>query len=279
MRVASTPAEARALRAGLGAVGLAPTMGFLHEGHLALVRRARAECDAVAVSIFVNPTQFAPGGDFERYPRALERDLELLAGEGVELVFAPSPEVMYPEGFDLSVAVGGVSEGLEGAARPGHFAGVATVVTKLFNILQPTRAYFGRKDAQQVAVIKKLVRDLDLPVEVVDVETVREADGLALSSRNAYLRPKERAAAPILRRALLAARDLAARGETRAAPLLAAMMAVLKTEPLAEVDYVSLAHKESLREVAVVPEGGALASLAVRIGPARLIDNLEIPGS
>jgi pantoate--beta-alanine ligase len=253
-------------------------MGSLHEGHLSLVRRAKTECGAVAVTIFVNPTQFAPGGDFENYPRALLSDLALLESEGVDLVFTPPLEEMYPEGFDTAITVGAVSEGLEGKARPGHFTGVATVVAKLFNILQPTRAYFGRKDAQQVAVIQKLVRDLDMPVEIVAAKTVRAPDGLALSSRNAYLRPEERAAAPVLHRALEAGRALAEGGELCAPRIKEAMLEVLQAEPLAKIDYVSLADPSTLREIEVLTASGALASLAVRIGKARLIDNLHIPG-
>ena len=196
MRVIETVAEMRAARAGIGNLGLVPTMGYLHEGHLSLVTRAKAECDTVAASIFVNPTQFGPAEDLARYPRDLPRDLQLLEAAGVDLVFAPEPAQMYPPGFDTAIAVGGVTDVLEGAVRPGHFAGVATVVAKLFNIVQPTRAYFGQKDAQQAVVIRKLARDLNMPVEVIIAPTVREPDGLALSSRNSYLAPAERAAAP-----------------------------------------------------------------------------------
>ena len=273
MRVLKTKAEVRAARPRFEQMGLVPTMGFLHEGHLSLMRRAKGECGAVTATIFVNPTQFAPGGDFDTYPRDLDRDLNLLQEAGVDLVFTPSPEEMYPEGFDAAVTIGGVSEGLEGAARPGHFAGVATVVLKLINIVQPTRAYFGQKDAQQAAVINKLARDLDLPAQITIAPTVREADGLAMSSRNAYLAPSERAAAVVLHRALSAAESLYDGGERRAAVLRDAMTAALADEPLAETDYVSVADPLTLKELQTV-ENGALLSLAVKIGPARLIDNI-----
>ena len=219
MRVIETVAEFRAARAGVADLGLVPTMGYLHDGHLSLVARAKAECSAVAVSIFVNPTQFGPNEDLARYPRDLPRDLGLLEAAGVDLVFAPQPAEVYPQGFDTVIEVRGVTDVLEGAVRPGHFAGVATVVAKLFNIVQPTRAYFGQKDAQQSVVIRKLVRDLNLPVEVIVAPTVREPDGLALSSRNSYLAPDQRAAAPAIYRALSAARDRFAAGERDAEAL------------------------------------------------------------
>ena len=275
MRVLKTKAEVRAARPRFEQMGLVPTMGFLHEGHLSLMRRARGECGAVTATIFVNPTQFAPGGDFDKYPRDMDRDLNLLQEAGVDLVFTPSPEEMYPEGFDSSVLIGGVSEGLEGASRPGHFAGVATVVLKLINIVQPTRAYFGQKDAQQAAVIQKLARDLDLPAQITIAPTVREADGLAMSSRNAYLAPNERAAATILHRALTVAARLFNGGERSAAVLRSTMVAILAEEPLAETDYVSVADPLTLREVQTI-ETGALVSMAVKLGPARLIDNLVL---
>jgi pantoate--beta-alanine ligase len=238
MQVIKTRAEFRTARAAFGDLGFAPTMGFLHEGHLSLMRRAKAENGAAAASIFVNHTQFAAGGDFDNYPRALEWDLDLLAKAEVDLVFNPDAAEMYPPGFDAQIEIGFVSEGLEGAARPGHFAGVATAVTKLLNIVQPTRAYFGQKDAQQAAVIKKLARDLDLPFEIVIADTVREADGLAMSSRNSYLAPAERQAAKVLIHALTAARTLFEDGERRADVLRRAVTTVLAREPLADMDYV-----------------------------------------
>jgi pantoate--beta-alanine ligase len=276
MQVLTTKADFRAARAAFGALGFAPTMGFLHEGHLSLMRRAKAENGAAAASIFVNPTQFAPGADFDRYPRALERDLDLLQSAGVDLVFTPDAAEMYPQGFDASIHIGGVSEGLEGAARPGHFDGVATVVTKLLNIVEPTRAYFGQKDAQQAAVISKLVRDLDLPVQIIIADTVREADGLAMSSRNSYLDPVHRKAATVLYRALTTAQALFDSGERNAETLRRAVIAVIAEEPLATVDYVSFSEPNSLKELDIVGEAGALASLAAQVGPARLIDNILI---
>ena len=276
MQVLKTKAAFRAARAAVGTLGFAPTMGFLHEGHLSLMRRAKAENGAAAASIFVNPTQFAPGGDFDRYPRALERDLAMLESAGVDLVFTPEPGEMYPPGFDARIEIGGVSEGLEGASRPGHFSGVATVVAKLINIVQPTRAYFGQKDAQQAEVIKKLVRDLDMPVEIVIAGTVREPDGLAMSSRNSYLDADQRRAAIVLYRALMAAKAVFDAGERDAARLREVMIQALSAEPLAEVDYVSVADPDTLKELVAVGCTGALASMAVKVGPARLIDNLRL---
>jgi len=273
MRVIETVAEFRAARAGVADLGLVPTMGYLHDGHLSLVARAKAECSAVAVSIFVNPTQFGPNEDLARYPRDLPRDLGLLEAAGVDLVFAPQPAEVYPPGFDTVIEVRGVTDVLEGAVRPGHFAGVATVVAKLFNIVQPTRAYFGQKDAQQSVVIRKLVRDLNLPVEVIVAPTVREPDGLALSSRNSYLAPDQRAAAPAIYRALSAAQARFEAGERGAEALREAMRAVIAAEPLMSIDYVSVADAETLRELTIV-ERQALVSMAVRLGATRLIDNL-----
>ena len=273
MRVLETIAQVRSARTAFGALGLVPTMGFLHEGHLSLVRRAKADCGAAAVSIFVNPTQFGPGEDLARYPRDLARDLALLEGEGVDLVFTPSPEEIYPQGFATRIEVEGVTRPLEGAVRPGHFVGVATVVAKLFNILQPSRAYFGQKDAQQTVVVRRMAADLDMAVEVVVADTVREADGLALSSRNVYLAPAERAAAPVLFRALSGAQRLFAGGEQDAEVLRRAVGGVVACEPLFEIDYVSVADAETLVELTTV-ETSALVSLAARIGCTRLIDNI-----
>jgi pantoate--beta-alanine ligase len=277
LQVLQTIAQMRAARPGAGDLGLVPTMGYLHAGHLSLVERAKAECGAVAVSIFVNPTQFGPGEDLSRYPRDLPRDLGMLEAAGVDLVFAPDPSEIYPPGFATEIRVGGVTDVLEGAVRPGHFAGVATVVAKLFNIVQPTRAYFGQKDAQQSVVIRKLVADLDLPVAIVVAPTVREADGLALSSRNSYLTPEQRAAAPAIFRALTAARVLFEGGERDAEAVRQAMRATVAAEPDMRVDYVSVADPETLRELSTV-DRAALASMAVRLGATRLIDNLLLGG-
>jgi pantoate--beta-alanine ligase len=278
MRVVETIAEIRAARTGFASLGLVPTMGFLHAGHISLVERAKAECGAAAVSIFVNPTQFGPNEDLARYPRDLPRDLALLEQAGADLVFTPQPAEIYPQGFATHVEVGPVAEPLEGASRPGHFAGVATVVAKLFNIFQPTRAYFGQKDAQQCVVIRRMTRDLDLPVEVVIAPTVREPDGVALSSRNAYLTAEDRARATVLFRALSEASARFAAGEHDAEALREAMRRTIAAEPAIEIDYVSVADPETLRELDRI-EGGALASLAARLGRARLIDNLLLAPS
>jgi pantoate--beta-alanine ligase len=267
-------ADVRVARAGYGRLGLVPTMGFLHQGHLSLVRRARAECDAVAVSIFVNPTQFGPNEDLSRYPRDLERDLELLRGEGVAFVFAPEAAEIYPAGFSSRIEVGEIGDRLEGAVRPGHFAAVATVVAKLFHIVQPHLAYFGQKDAQQALVIRRMVQDLNFPLHVVVGPTVRDADGLAMSSRNSYLSPGQRMAASVLFSALQAAKARYDAGEHDAESLRAAMAEVLGGEALAHPDYVSIADPEQLTEIERVGPAGALASLAVRIGATRLIDNV-----
>ncbi len=275
MKVAPTIAEVRAARPAFPALGLVPTMGFLHDGHLSLVRRAKAECGSAAVSIFVNPTQFAPHEDFSRYPRALARDLELLESAGADLVFTPAVEEIYPAGFDTRIEIGAVTQRLEGAIRPAHFGGVATVVAKLLNIVQPTRAYFGQKDAQQCVVIRQLVRDLNLPCEIVVGPTVREADGLAMSSRNAYLTADQRARAVVLFAALSDAKSLYADGERDAETLRAAVRARLAQVPEGEIDYVSVADRESLVELDKVT-AGALVSLAVRFGATRLIDNVVL---
>ena len=276
MRVATTVAEMRALRRGMsGDVGFVPTMGYLHEGHLSLVRAAREANAHTIVSIFVNPAQFGPGEDFERYPRDTERDLSLLRDERVDVVFIPPVEELYPEGASTFVEVEGTTDVLEGAHRPGHFRGVTTVVATLFNIVQPTRAYFGRKDAQQLALVRKMMRDLRRDIEIVGLPIVREPDGLAMSSRNAYLSPEERTAALVLSRALNKAGELFAAGERDAEALRRAMRELIGAEPLARVDYVSVADPETLRELDRV-ESSALASLAVRIGRTRLIDNVTL---
>jgi pantoate--beta-alanine ligase len=273
MQVLTTIEDFRAAKARLsGSWGFVPTMGYLHEGHLALVRRARAENERVAVSIFVNPTQFGPSEDLAAYPRDLQRDLKLLEPLGVDLVFHPAPEVMYPPDFQTTVTVEEVTKTLEGAARPGHFRGVATVVTKLFNVVQADRAYFGQKDAQQVVVIKRMVADLDMPIRIVVCPTVREPDGLAMSSRNAYLDPAQRRAAAVLFRALSAAKARCDAGERDAEAIRGAMRATLEQEPLAKTEYVSAAALLTLRELDRV-EDDVLLSLAVRIGKTRLIDN------
>jgi pantoate--beta-alanine ligase len=276
MQVVGTIPEIRTLRQQLsGSVGFVPTMGYLHEGHLALVKQARIENSAVIVSIYVNPTQFGPREDFGAYPRELNRDLESLQKEGVDIVFVPSDDEMYPPEFSSWVDVEKVTGRLEGASRPGHFRGVATVVAKLFNIVQPTRAYFGQKDAQQAAVIKRMVADLNLGMEIVVVSTVRESDGLAMSSRNVYLSPEERQAATILFRVLSLARQLRQGGEKDAEKIRRQMTSLIKKEPLARIDYVSIADAETLEELNSVNRP-ALASLAVRIGKTRLIDNIPL---
>ncbi|HUN43857.1 MAG TPA: pantoate--beta-alanine ligase [Acetobacteraceae bacterium] len=275
MQVVTTIAEVRAARRKFPELGLVPTMGYLHAGHISLVDQAKRDCGAVAVSIFVNPTQFGPGEDLARYPRDLARDLSLLKAAGTDLVFTPEPTEIYPPGCATRIDVGRVGTHLEGAARPGHFAGVATVVAKLFNIFQPTRAYFGQKDAQQTVVIRHMTRDLDLPVQVVVAPTVREADGLAMSSRNIYLTAEQRAAAPALYCALVEARRRFDDGERNASRIRRAMQAVLSGRPEIAMDYVSVADPETLEELDDIA-GPALASLAARLGSSRLIDNVVL---
>jgi pantoate--beta-alanine ligase len=279
MNVLRTVSEARAFRAGDGGtLGLVPTMGALHAGHLSLVARARGENDRILVSIFVNPAQFGPNEDLAAYPRTPENDFRLLESLGVDAVWTPSPGHVYPPGFQTFVTVGNVSAPLEGERRPGHFRGVATVVAKLFNVFEPDRAYFGQKDAQQVAVIQRMVSDLAFPVGVVVCPTVREPDGLALSSRNVFLSPDERRAAPVLHRALLAARAAFASGERNADRLRAVVSGTLAAEPLARPDYVSVADAVTLQELERVA-GPTLVSLAVRFGGTRLIDNVVLGGT
>ena len=259
-----------------GPVGLVPTMGFLHAGHLSLVRAARAACASVVVSIFVNPSQFGPKEDLSTYPRDLPRDLDLLQAAGVDLVWTPTPEVMYPPGYQSWITVEQVAAPLEGAMRPGHFRGVATVVAKLFNAVQPDKAYFGQKDAQQAAVIRRMALDLNFPLEIVICPIQREPDGLAMSSRNVYLNPDERIAARVLSRALQAAGQTYAAGEREAGKLRTVMADLIQAEPLARLQYVSCADPDSLQELDGLLTGRALLSMAVYLGKTRLIDNLVI---
>ncbi len=253
--------------------GLVPTMGFLHQGHLALVEQARAENDRVAVTIFVNPTQFAANEDLSTYPRSLARDLDMLEKAGADLVFTPTDGAMYPPDFQTTVTVNQVTQYLEGKARPSHFQGVATVVAKLFNIIQPTRAYFGQKDAQQTVVLRQMVQDLNFNLELVIYPIVREDDGLAMSSRNAYLSPEQRQAAPVLYRALTTAQAAFAKGERDANHLRQQMTTLIAAEPLARLDYISVADHQTLQEIAHI-EGPVLVSGAIFLGQTRLIDNV-----
>jgi pantoate--beta-alanine ligase len=277
VKLATAVEEVRAWRTLVsGAVGLVPTMGALHDGHLSLIKAARRRDTYVVVTVFVNPTQFGPKEDLSRYPRDLDRDRDLLAAAGVDLLFAPGPAEVYPPGFDTWVEVAGPSRALEGERRPGHFRGVATVVAKLFGIVQPHHAYFGRKDAQQLAVLTKMARDLNLPVEIVPCPIHREPDGLAMSSRNVYLSPAERDAGPVLRRALAEATRLWKGGERDADRLRDAMTDVLAREPLARIDYVSVADPDSFEE-RKGPCETALCLLAVFFGATRLIDNQPLP--
>jgi pantoate--beta-alanine ligase len=274
--VLRTRAELRdALTAAPRPVGLVPTMGWLHEGHRSLMRRARAEDATTVVTIFVNPRQFGERSDFTRYPRDTASDLAICEEEGVDLVWLPDVEEVYPPGFDTTVSVGAVAEPLEGAARPGHFDGVATVVATIFALVGAEHAYFGQKDAQQVMVVSRMATDLALPTQVVACPTVREADGLALSSRNVHLSPAERVAAAVLYRALSAAAEAYAAGEREGKVLRGLMAEILATEPLAQVEYVSVADALTLRELDRI-EQPALCSLAVVLGTTRLIDNIIV---
>jgi pantoate--beta-alanine ligase len=276
MKLIETIAGMRELRPNLAEpVGFVPTMGYLHEGHISLVKRARAESNTVAASIFVNPTQFGPKEDFESYPRNTERDLAMLEKEKTDIVFMPSAAEMYPPRFNSWVEVKDISERLEGASRPTHFQGVSTVVAKLFNIVQPTRAYFGQKDAQQLAVIRKMVKDLDMNLEVIACPTLRESDGLAMSSRNTYLNPEERKAATILYQSLDLAKEMWSQGEKNADKIRRAMTELIRQQPLAHIDYVSIADNETLEELEEI-KPPALVSLAVKIGKPRLIDNIVL---
>lgn len=277
LRIVRSRAELReALEAAPRPVGLVPTMGWLHDGHRALIERAHAENRTTVVSIFVNPRQFGDPADLEKYPRSEARDLAICTEEGVDLVFAPGVDEIYPPGFDTTVSVGAVAQPLEGAARPGHFDGVATVVAVLFNLVGADRAYFGQKDAQQLHVIRQMARDLAIPTEVIAHPTVREPDGLAMSSRNVHLSPAERTAAPVVRRSLLAARARWERGERSAEALRQAMRDALAGERLANPEYVSVADGTTLAELDSI-DGPALLSMAVRFGATRLIDNEPLP--
>ena len=276
MKVIKTIPEMKRLRASLtGPFGFVPTMGYLHEGHLSLVRQAKAENASVVVSIFVNPAQFGPGEDLGKYPRNLERDLSMLEKEGVAAVFTPEPRDIYPPGFSTWVDVDNITERLEGAARPGHFRGVTTVVAKLFNIVQPQRAYFGQKDAQQALVLTKMAADLDMGIEVITLPTVREPDGLAMSSRNSYLKGEEREAAKVLIKSLRLAQDLFLGGEADIRKITDEMRRLIGKEPLARIDYISIADTITLKELDKV-KPPALVSLAVYIGKTRLIDNIVL---
>jgi pantoate--beta-alanine ligase len=280
LRLAVREARARAARSRAARprapVGLVPTMGALHEGHLSLIRRARAECAFVVVSLFVNPTQFAPSEDLARYPRDFEADRAAAEAAGAGLLFAPPVEEVYPEGFSTHVTVEGLTARLEGASRPAHFQGVTTVVAKLFNMAQPDRAYFGEKDYQQLQVVRRMTRDLDLSVEIVPCPTVREPDGLALSSRNRYLAPEERQAALSLFRGLAAARERFEAGERRAGVLVSAAWTLMDAEPLVRVDYAALADVEDLTPVRDEVRGPAVLLAAARVGETRLIDNVVL---
>lgn len=269
---------ARQARAENHLVGLVPTMGALHEGHLSLVRRARQECSRVYASLFVNPKQFGPNEDFTKYPRAFESDAAQFAALGVDALFAPTPEEIYPPGSSTYVNVEGISDRLEGRSRPGHFRGVATVVLKLFEIAQPDFAYFGRKDAQQVAVIQRMVRDLNLGVHIVICPIVREADGLALSSRNAYLSSAERSAATVLHRALQAARAKLTAGVRDTLEIQTAMRAVFDAEPLARLDYAEVVSADTFEPAARVSRTSYVL-LAAHLGKTRLLDNLLVEAS
>ena len=273
MRIVRTVEEVRAVRPSLGRLGFVPTMGALHDGHMSLVALAAERCEAVAASIFVNPTQFAPHEDLAQYPRPIEADLAKLEAANVALVFLPAPEEVYPSGFDTRIEVGAIANRLEGAVRPGHFSGVATVVAKLFNIVTPDIAFFGQKDVQQTRVIMQLVRDLDIPVEIAIGPTIREPDGLALSSRNIYLSTTARAEAPALHRGLCAAEDAYAAG-TRDANTLRQLIEARIRQTKGVIDYVSIADPDTLAELEVIGARGAVVSLAVRFGTTRLLDNV-----
>ena len=280
MTICKTAAEMRAHRRTRrqgGRLGFVPTMGALHAGHLSLVRAAREQCDSVAVSIFVNPAQFAPHEDLDQYPRSLERDRELLEKEGVDLLFVPSTEEMYPPGSSTWVQVEGLSDKLCGQSRPGHFRGVTTVVAKLFHIVQPDCAFFGQKDAAQLAIIRRMVRDLHMPVEIVACPIVREADGLAMSSRNTYLDLEQRRAAPALYRSLVRVQKDFGGGERNAARLIGAGKGTISAEPSVRLDYFEIVDPQTLDPLTEV-DRPALVAVAAFVGTTRLIDNLALPG-
>ena len=256
-------------------IGLVPTMGYLHEGHLALVRRSVAECYVTVVSIFVNPTQFGPNEDYDRYPRDLDRDLAQCKAENVDFVFAPEVSEMYHKDASTRVTVSKLTEGLCGRSRPGHFDGVATVVTKLFNIVGADKAYFGQKDAQQLAVIKRMVRDLNIDVEVVEVPTVREPDGLAMSSRNTYLTPEQRQSARSLYRSLVAAKEMIDQGERNVQNIRERMSDIIQASEGADIDYLEIVDADTLNPLERI-EGQVLIAVAVRFGHTRLIDNIKV---
>jgi pantoate--beta-alanine ligase len=276
MKIVSTFDELRTACLALDPlVGFVPTMGALHEGHLSLIRAAKVDCKSVVLSIFVNPTQFGPNEDLSKYPRDLGHDLELVKPLGVDLVWTPTPEIMYPNGYQTWVEVEAITKPLEGALRPGHFKGVTTVVAKLFNGVQPHKAYFGQKDAQQAAVIRQMTRDLNFPIEIAVCPTAREADGLAMSSRNVYLDAEHRKAAVVLFRSLSEAKEMYDAGERDAEKLRKKMKAVIESEPLAQMQYISCADYDTLEELAVV-KSKALLSMAVMLGRTRLIDNFVL---
>jgi len=279
MQVVATIAETRAalreLRARKGTVGLVPTMGALHAGHISLIRASRAQCNVTVATIFVNPTQFGPNEDLSKYPRTFDEDCRLLEQEGVDLLFAPTAEEMYPAGASTIVEVEGISDRLDGVSRPGHFRGVATVVAKIFHIVGPDRAFFGQKDAAQVAVLRRMVRDLNFPLEIVVCPTVRETDGLALSSRNRYLSAGERKRALILRRALAEMEGSVKQGEIQSALLIESGLKILGREPEVRLDYLKIVAPDTLEDIGDI-HNGALVAIAAWVGSTRLIDNVLI---
>ncbi len=276
MKLIKTISEMKEFRKSLPEpVGFVPTMGYLHEGHISLVRQAKKDNASVVVSVFVNPTQFGPTEDFDKYPRDLDGDIELLTEEGIDAVFAPESEEMYPEGFNSRIEVIGITQTLEGVSRPGHFRGVTTILGKLFNIVNPNKAYFGQKDAQQSIVVNKMAKDLNMNLEIITMPTIRDVDGLAISSRNTYLTPESRQSANVLYRSLMLAQEIHARGERDAEIIRSEIVRLIKTEELARIDYVSIADPETLEELDEIT-GKALVSLAVKFIKTRLIDNVML---